>query len=369
MKNLVYFTFITLFLFTSCEQEPVNVSLKKSNLLEKTRIDAAVYYNSLDVNDFLNEYIDIFGNDVQVFVSEEEANALLDKWSKMDYLTLRQEYKERNFQNPLVEASIKWDSLYTVMEEKYKSNVMQYFVEQMLTQFPELVHQYTTILSNDNTIQKYIEPISDGWDIQSLTNSKGIVIIDKVVYQYKDDLLLTMPIDQYVDYMTSITSLEETDYVLSSINKSDVSTYAVVGQYTQTHFENEVVNQPPLVGNGKMILTLGIEGKWAWFNQTNHRGTVRIRNYRYENGQWVATKMQTSAWVRFYTTASYMNGAFCYFNWQQANSINDNIKDKVYKKIILASTTNHYKLPVTIYNVYVNAKNEGGAQIKYGLSN
>lgn len=364
MKQTIYLPIVALLLLTACEKDPVNMSIRKSKSAKTAKIDMTTYYNSLEVEDYLNEYANLFGNDVQVFTSEQEADALLDEWSEMDYATLRQAYNERHFKNLLIEASIKWDSVYTTMEEKYGDEVMQHFPEQMLTQFPELVLQYTTTPSdNTDTNQTHIEPISDGWDLQSLTNSKGIVIIDKIVYQYKDNYLLTTPIDQFVGYATSTIALEETNHVLSQISQSNPSTYAaIIDNYTQTRFE--VANN-----NRKILLTLGAEGRWAWFNDTNHRGTVRIRNYTYKNGKWVETRLKSIVTVRFHTTADYMPTTmpYCLFSWKDGGRIDANIKDKVYKQTHPASQTNSHKLPVKIYHVYINAQTDNTVKINYGI--
>lgn len=265
-------------------------------------------YDQIDVDSYIAEHADIFGN-VLVFDSFDDVDDLLLEMEQMNYKELRLFYDdlqiEKCFHNDIIESNIYYDSIYVETGKEFGYDLLTDNVEIENDNFFETLQEHLLLQEENNLLAQHdvidvdevnsirysgvcLEPIA-ALDIYSLLNSKHIVVIDKVVHFALEEAWITMPITKYhifaeqnfPDLRTlnayladgQLTGLKGEDFVISVPTTSTAGFSAA----------NERTQRVHTGSNGRYVLTVEVSAydTWAWFMKTARCGQVKISTHKW----------------------------------------------------------------------------------------
>lgn len=300
-------------LFVSCNQDQdcessINVkrcSPENQAASEENTQTLEERYEGIDVQEYLDSYPDIFGDEILIFNDLDEVDLLLGDLANMDFNALRTWYNGVGIHNDIIESNIIYDSVLNKVAEQCgiqmnddyemsdgeRSSLYTRFVEKMSEEYPEMC-------STDETYGAYANPLGNVDDVSALSNEKGLVIIDKVVYKYQQGCLLSCPIDKFVNLpiYDDIYEFAE-DYeagAISGFSEDDIAWGGMI--VPQEHYVVDNINSHVIErGDYKLSVYLTAYPVWRWFN-TDIRGKVIVTNY-YRNSK---CRMQVNGHAEFY---------------------------------------------------------------------
>lgn len=329
------------------------------------------HYDNIDVYEYISENKDLFGTPL-VFNSLDEADDLLDSLQSMNSMELCERMKNKKFHNSIVESNYRYLSIYEKKQSEFApityfasetdrlTALINAVADEMEKNYPTLciISEYTTA---DNSIVKSVNPLGD-FDIYALCNEKGIVVIDKVVYWFVENNLISCPIDKFsavanqlnVYDMTEISSIcENDDYVIASNVMCDVQSLQRA-QVVDDHFRYYEASN----GDYKLTIYMTAYPYWAW-GSTNYRSKVTITNL-YKGSEYKATDSGN-----FYYFALGQYGDLrinLYFYDYKSQDIKDEFKSKTYRQNVLVDQyTKTKETFVDIQRVYVNITQDTGS--------
>lgn len=208
-KSIAKFLCIVCTLMMSCSSDNEIFISEKAQVPKRAKEinkDLQERYQHIEVERYISEYPDVFGTDVMIFNSEEEAEYFLSKMTEVNTEELIHLYQQMPIKNEIIESNIIYDVLLeetgkelfginleeTEITDREKLDVLyKVLYERLQRDYPRMCHQ-------DAEGNIYTHPLGRLGDITSICNDKHIVIIDKVVYRLEYNFILTCPIDKYV---------------------------------------------------------------------------------------------------------------------------------------------------------------------------
>lgn len=351
-------------------------------------------YDEIDVDAYIEAHPETFGN-VLVFESLDEVESLLED---MNLVNNSQELTEKyadlrntrnGFNNLIIESHILYLSIYEEVARQYGYDLdteedveidnddfyvtldehLQAEVSNGLIQIVE--RTYTDLETGEINDGTYIEPLGE-LNTGALTNEKSLVIIDKVVYYFFEDALITMPINKFhhlaehsfMDIETlesaladcSTLGLAESDFVMSREQE-----YIPYTNFTRTQRYHESI-----CGRYKMTIRITASDVWEYAVHTARCGRFTIKNYRKNLcGHWILNgkKCKLNGGVSFKTYPHIEEPQIPFvttFINYKVGSIFTNHNHIVYNT--------HYFWPtygVFPYDIHINLSNNRGCQINY----
>lgn len=279
--------------FVACssnEDSVVNLYRNSQFLASSMENDSLEFrYNSIDVQEYIDLYPDIFGENVQVFESLEEVDELLNQISEFSPEELRSWYSETNCHSRVIESNIIYDSvLYSCAEkygidfdtdndEQYYNELMDDFIDVMRNEYAVFCHFGIDTIEDE--IVECVNPFGNIDDLSAFTNDNGIVIVDKVVYKFLGGYLITCPIDVFVQvpispeityyFMEEAAGLLPEEYCISALSP------CLPTQETEYEdIKSHIVRR----GNYKLSVYITAYPVWSW-GKTNVRAKTIISNY------------------------------------------------------------------------------------------
>lgn len=373
MKKIFYLGLSILFLcvaITGCSQKE-EIDIQKNAPAKVIQKETANdIYDRIDVYQYLSENKDIFGNPM-VFNSLDDADNLLDSLQSMDSQELGAWIENNNFHNPIIESNyrylssyeakqIEFASMYFASENDRLTAIINAVANEMESNYPTLcvISEYITA---DNNLVKSVKTLGD-FDLYALCNEQGIVIIDKVVYWFVDNNLITCPINKFasVANQSNVCSISENtnlneneeDYVVAYNVISDVTSLQQA-QVVDDHFRYYEASK----GDYKLTVYMTAYPYWGW-GSTNYRSKTTVTNL-YNGSEYKTT---TSGNFYYFALGQYGDlRANLYFYAYKSTNIQDEFKSKTYRENILMNqytkTTETY---VDIQRVNVNITQDTG---------
>lgn len=245
-------------------------------------------YEMIDVQEYLDNYPELFGN-VLVFDNFEDVDNLLDDLATKNFEELREWYRETNYHNDIIESNIVFDSILNEIAEIYGirmdgeyemtddevSTLYSHFIEVMSAEHPEMCsidEEYGCTCVN---------PFGCVDDESALSNEKGLIIIDKVVHKYQQGYLINCPIDKYV-LLPEFAEVEDLFAacdagLFPNVSEDDVSwTQLPKQEVVEDNMKSHIAQR----GGYRMSIYITAYPFWSDFS-TNIRGKMIVKNSYY----------------------------------------------------------------------------------------
>ena len=355
-------------LFVSCNQDQdceSNIKVKRCSpenpaASEENTPPLEERYESIDVQEYISSYPELFGDNVLVFDSFTSVDSILDELSTMDYQTLREWYANVDYQNDIIESNIIYDSILSnvanqlgiYVDEQYNltesdmSLLYGQFVQTMSEQYPELC-------SYDEEYGLCANPLGCVDDEYSLSNNKGIVIIDKVVYLFYQDYLVCCPIDKFIlipedANITDFIETCEAGIYPPYISEDDIS---ITIRRPQPEIETDDINNHVVKNNGYK-LSIYITAYPVWWNfDTNIRGKMIVKNSYYGSSCYSLVRGTAT----FSASVNYGNLSTEYYNFFPRYTFNYAYRQRTYRYTINRNIyTPTFKTIVTLNSARIN---------------
>ncbi len=254
-------------------------------------------YECINVEDYIEHFPEIFGKNVLVFDNYDDAETLLTKFSECRHEELRELSNSLGICNEIINSNIAYDSTLDQIAKEYFG--IDYYSDQfnelddnILNEFysiatEKLRYEHPNWASYDDEYGYCVNPVGNIDDLAALCNDKQIVIIDKVVHRISSTLILTCPIDKYIQFpqfendsiLWEAYQQENIEGISTELDLCITKAPTVPEQETITEdVKAHVIKK----GNYKLSVYTTAYPFWAYFS-TNIRATITIENYY--NGQ------------------------------------------------------------------------------------
>lgn len=336
--------FCTALLATSCSNDK-EISLNDYSVTPTAEYDyteeelAELHkrYENINVQDYIKQYPEIFGENVLVFDTYDDAETLLTKFSECRYDELRNLSRDLGINNEIINSNIAYDStLAKIAEENfgidYYSDYFNELDENKLNEFYNITkeilrHEHPNWANYDDEYGWCVNPTGNIDDLAALCNKKQIVIIDKVVHRITSTLILTCPIDTYIKFpqikndsiLWEAYQKENIDGISTDEDVCIVKVPTVPSQETEKEdLKAHIIKK----GNYKLSVYTTAYPFWAYFC-THIRATITIENYYkgQKHKQYIKGSEQMSTenhfskhnkvtYSNFYFTDKLVNGTY-----------------------------------------------------------
>ncbi len=225
-KHLLSILVLVLLCVTACqdtlENEPIKKQIESNTpAFEPSNITREEIPDYVDA--YLQEFPELFGNNVLVFNTWEELDSELESLHQMTYTEHREWLSAHHLNSPILNSLIIHDSVQTAVWEEFGMNfdipfpgdsdlgvVEEYFGDEERQQMEELAFErYDEIMSNEYAEYVKTEYEEDGSIILSplgvlderiFCNDNNLFICEGMVIKYFEDGILSCPIDEYMTY-------------------------------------------------------------------------------------------------------------------------------------------------------------------------
>ena len=312
MKRIYFFMILSIcgYCMLSCNHnsEEVLPPEQQTNITNKDMHNRLLGRPSRpDIAGYVALYPDIFGASVLIFDSLEQADQTLDKFSEATPEDLRYLYSDLNFNSPIIESNIIYDSVMNeiadymqidLTSDTLSTSVLAHFLEEFIQEMHQNHSEFCVIeeqLTNNNDVYYSIKPIGD-IDERALCNNKKLFIADGVVFKFSGNYLLTCPFDVY-PYVAQYDNLEYLqeyldNYTINNVNETDL---IICELENANNFDaslcNSEMRQPFTDDHSRLFIRtnqndadkkatvyITMYPYWSWFH-TNYRCKMKITNY------------------------------------------------------------------------------------------
>ena len=241
-------------------------------------------YHNIDVYQLVRENHELF-EDVIIFDSIGQVDQLLEELLNMNYEELRGWCNYYDFHNTCLESHIIYDSLWCAAKQQLGYDIEDKDLsfeeyDEIYEEFLDLILPYSDLFTfqEDSEFGICVSKLSDFQDIDMFCNADGIVIIDKVVFLFRDGFLLTCPIDEYLGIPENANMSElYAEYIDGEDMNGPTICMAPIKDPQETVLE-DINTHIASRGNYKLSIYICAYPYWGWF-KTNIRGKAIIENY------------------------------------------------------------------------------------------
>ncbi len=334
-------------------------------------------YECINVEDYIEHFPEIFGKNVLVFDNYDDAETLLTKFSECRHEELRELSNSLGICNEIINSNIAYDSTLDQIAKEYFG--IDYYSDQfnelddnILNEFysiatEKLRYEHPNWASYDDDYGYCVNPVGNIDDLAALCNDKQIVIIDKVVHRISSTLILTCPIDKYIQFpqFENDSLLWEAylhDHIDGISAEKDASIARVPTVPEQETITEDVKAHVVKKGNYKLSIYITAFPEWSW-GKTNIHGTISVTNY------YSGKKHKANVYgiISFNADVVYKNQHKFAIIWHDGTTFNGTYKYKKYNSINYGNNyTPTLKTHVSLRDVVIDmTQKNSGIQIKY----